>query len=434
MAKTKRKPAMNKQGVVGAVLLVALVSSVTMSRAGTEPIGPASWVMYQGSADHNAVLATSQAAFSWTYDAGAKINSGLAIVGNRVLFDTFAGDVVALDVRTGQRVWTSRVDNIAMSTPVVKDGIVLVGTGDNGLLGSPKSSSVYDPDVNRNPDEIWGRPEGDHVIAFDVSDGNRLWAYRTAGEDMPSPAIVGSIVVFANGDQHAYGLDLKTGRAIWRDDIGGVSTMASATAVPGAIVVSSCNLSAQTVKTFALEPKSGSVRWRVPLGNCDASPAASSAAVFLSGVDEDKTRPHFGRNTATAVDVATGRILWRYEDPDAGPFTGKGSHERAITGTFADGLYLQSMPCSKKMIAFDAPTGKLRWVFKGKAPVKMSAVVSRGRAYFGDAAGHLYILDAHSGRVVAMRLFSHNFSTTPPIVVGQSLLLVNDHVVQAIAL
>lgn len=419
-----------------AVLILALLCdcAAPSSKSPEAALGPLAWPMYQHTADHNAIFPGAGTALAWQYDAGAKINSGLALVADRVLFDTFAGDVVALDARTGKPVWVSHVDNIAMSTPVVANGIVVIGTGDNGVLGSPKSSSVYDPGVNHSPDEIWGRAEGDHVVAFEVGTGNRIWAYRTAGEDMPSPAIVGSMLVFANGDQHAYGLDLKTGDAKWRDDVAGVSTMASATSIPGAVLVSSCNLAGQTAKTFALEPKTGAVRWSVPYGNCDSSPTASTRTAFLSGVDEASDRKHFGHNTATAVDLATGRVLWRYKDPDGGPFTGKGSHERAIAGAFADGTYIQSMPCSKKVIAFDAGTGNVQWVFQGRAPVKMSAVAAGDRVYFGDASGQLYTLDKRTGRALAVRRFAQGFSTTPPIVVGNSLLLVSNHIVQAVSL
>jgi outer membrane protein assembly factor BamB len=389
--------------------------------------------MYQHTANHNAVFPGTGSALTWEYDAGAKINSGLALVAGRILFDTFAGAVVALDAHTGKPVWVSHVDNIAMSTPVVADGIVIIGTGANGALGSPKSSSVYDPGVNHNPDEIWGRAAGDHVVAFDLQTGNRIWNYRTAGEDMPSPAIAGSMIVFANGDQHAYGLDLRTGRAVWRRDIAGVSTMASATAIPSAVLVSSCNLAAQTVMTFALEPKNGSVRWSVPFGDCDASPTSNDRIVFLSGVEEAPNRKHFGWNTATAVDIASGHILWRYKDSDAGPFTGKGSHERAIAGVFAGDVYIQSMPCSKKIVAFDAASGEVKWAFQGKAPVKMSPVVAGDRVYFGDASGRFYKVDARSGRMLAVRRFVEGFSTSPPIVVGQTVLLVSNHVVRAVS-
>src|ERR1700694_2671280 len=60
-----------------------------------------SWPMYQLRPDHNAVLQRRNLSASWTYDAGARINSGLAVVNDSLFFDTFSHQVVALNLRDG---------------------------------------------------------------------------------------------------------------------------------------------------------------------------------------------------------------------------------------------------------------------------------------------------------------------------------------------
>ena len=92
----------------------------------------------------------------WEYDAKARINGSVAIVDNAVLFDTFAGDVIALDVRTGHEIWKLRLDNVAMSTPIAAKGIVYVGTGANGSLYSQHRGFAYDEGVGHTQD-VWGR-------------------------------------------------------------------------------------------------------------------------------------------------------------------------------------------------------------------------------------------------------------------------------------
>ncbi len=71
----------------------------------------------------------------WSFDTKAKINGGLAIVGNTLFLDTFGKEVIALDARTGKLIWrTGGLRNIIMSTPVVAEGLVFVGSGANDML------------------------------------------------------------------------------------------------------------------------------------------------------------------------------------------------------------------------------------------------------------------------------------------------------------
>jgi len=92
------------------------------------------WPMYQFRPDHNAYIARDDFSAQWTYDAGARINGGLALAGNTLIFGTFSNQVVALDIRNGTLVWKASADNIVMSTPIVYNNLVYVGTGANGSL------------------------------------------------------------------------------------------------------------------------------------------------------------------------------------------------------------------------------------------------------------------------------------------------------------
>lgn len=416
----------------GLSIAVAGLSGCTAGTVST-PRVDGGWPMYQRFPDHNAVVAHAGFAVSWQAEVGGRINGGLAVTGHTVFVDTLNGDLLALKASTGAIRWRAHVDGALMSTPIVTRGLAIVGSGMN-LAAQSGAAFAYagGPKVGAPP---WGRPQGDHIVAFDAASGRRMWSYRTAGEDMPSPATLDGRVVFANGDFHAYGLDSQSGVAQWRTDLDGVSTMASATAIgPDTVLVSVCGDFRADASTIALRGASGAVRWRSSFGSCDASPTVGASRLFLSGSLGSKTPFGYGgRSLVTALDPRTGRLLWSYVSPLLGPYTAVASSERAITGTYADGLYFQSLVTADEMVAF-TPDGSLRWRFKTVAPVKMSPVIASGRLYVGDTSGLLYVLDAKTGRLLHARIYDRAFSTSPPVIVGKTLLVANGTSLYAIPL
>ncbi len=393
--------------------------------------------MYQLRPDHNAVLDRAGFSVSWQFDAQARINGGLAVAGDTVYVGTFGGKVIALNLLDGTQRWETTLDNVVMSTPVVADGLVFVGTGHNGAPGAPSHGGfAYASDTGAGLSE-WGRVQGDHVVALNAADGSRAWAYHTDGEDMPSPAYIDGRLVFANGDFHAYALNATSGDAAWRQDMQGIATMASATVVADrrAVLLASCRSMEGESHTFLLDAATGTVKWRAPYGDCDASPAYADGRVFVAGVRGLRQSFGFGgRSLIAALDADSGRALWTYRSASVGLYTELASNERAIAGTYADGTYFQSIPTDDRIVAFNATNGTIRWQFHTTAPVKMSPVVQNGLLYAGDTAGVLYAIGAATGQLVNVKLYDEPFSTSPPVIVGNTMIVANGTTVYALAL
>ena len=72
-----------------------------------------------------------------------------------------------------------------------------------------------------------------------------------------------------------------------------------------------------------------------------------------------------------------------------------------------------------------ARTGAIRWQFSSAGPIKMSCVVSHGVVYVGDTAGMLYAIREKDGHQLGTRAFKKAFSTSPPVIVGNTLLIAN---------
>lgn len=417
-----------------AACAVAILAGCSASDAGASkaPLTTqaSSWAMYQRTPDRNAVLPGYAIAKPWSYEAGAKINSGLALSGNTLLFTTFAKQVVALDVRSGKELWHADVSNIAMSTPIVAGNTVYVGTGKNGILNRSGNLKLRFQFAGK---DVWGVPAGDDVAAFDVRTGAPRWKFHTVGEDMPSALYDRGRLIFANGDWHAYALRADTGQQLWSTDIGGAATMASAVLAGQNVVVAVCADGINKTSSVALDPVTGRIKWQSPYGHCDGAPAYADGKVYVAAVSPGDKK-YVGKTVVAALNATTGKPVWVYRQTAPGLWTILASDESAIAGTYSGGIYYQPAPLDDQILAFDGTTGKVRWRFHTAGPVKMSPIISDGRLYAGDTVGVLYTLDARTGAIVEIRPFKKPFGTSPPVLAGNMLLIANGTSVMALPL
>jgi outer membrane protein assembly factor BamB len=64
----------------------------------------------------------------------------------------------------------------------------------------------------------------------------------------------------------------------------------------------------------------------------------------------------------------------------------------------------------------------------------MSPVVRDGVLFAGDTAGCLYSIDARGGTLRAVRTFDAPFSTSPPLLVNDALIVVVGQTIRALRL
>jgi outer membrane protein assembly factor BamB len=382
--------------------------------------------MYQYAPDHNAVFSDSEPAHSWRFDAGGRINGGLAIVGDTLYAGTFAPSVIALDRDTGKLLWRTPMPNVVMTTPVVADGLVIVGTGRDNVA------------VQNAHTLIWGVRGGDEIAALDASTGHVVWTYKTVGEDMPSPALVtiGSrdAVVFANGDDRVRALDVRTGHPIWSTPVLGVSTMASAAASNGVVYVLAGVAAGmhRPDHLYAVRASDGHILWAAPYGNADDSPVVADGHVVVEDAQTFAGPPNAdASNDVYALDAGTGRLIWGKRS-DPGYLTKVGTNEEAIAAMIDRGVLFQSFPAARRLVAFDLVTGHPIWSVLTSAAVKMSPIAAAGKLYAGDAAGILYTIQLGDGRIVSRRRFGHPFTCSSPVLVGSTLYIANSNQIFAI--
>ena len=362
----------------------------------------------------------------WTVRTGAKINGGLALVNGALYAASFDQSVYAIDAVSGRVAWSRKLDGIVMSTPIIANGIVVVGTGTSAALRDTPTSIV------------WGRPQGDAVYGLRVRDGSIVWRHRTLGEDMPSGVIAGGRVIYGNGDDAVHALDLRTGAERSKSFVRGVDAMSSAALAGDSayLVFTTGVASGLQSQTVAVDVHTGRLRWRAPYGEADCSPAVANGVVYVEGHDNvggDRLGAS-GRNDVTALDATTGRVRWRYTEARDGLFTAVGSDEAAIAPLVDGSVVFEAFPLTNRFLALDAATGRRQWSVSTKGPVKMSAVASGGRLYFGDTEGIFYVVDERSGHVLATSMFPQPFSTSPPLIFGGTLYVADGDHIEALPL
>jgi outer membrane protein assembly factor BamB len=381
------------------------------------------WPMYQRYPSHNAVFDQAQLKVRWTAVTDGKINGGLAISNGTVYAVSFDKKLYAIDERTGAIRWTAPANNILMSTPVVQDGVVIVGSGKDGFLKPDDYMS-----------QVWGRPEGDDVYAFSTQDGHLIWKIHTVGQNMPSPAIAQGAAIFANGDLHVYALDLASGKQRWSVDTPGVATMASMNISDGVAFVPTCHNAPYTCETRAIDIRDGHTLWTNKYGGSDCAPTVDDGMVFVNASRDEDTRFHTGGQiTVAAIDERTGKTRWTYEGP-VGPYTYIASAERQIAGVSNRGVLYQPIGNANRVVALDERSGKALWTVHTSGNVKMSPIVKGDVVYFGDTAGVLYQIDRHSGHVIHTTSYLQPFSTSPPVIVGETLFIANGPAILAVPL
>ena len=143
---------------------------------------------------------------------------------------------------------------------------------------------------------------------------------------------------------------------------------------------------------YAINANTGVVRWRHATGAAVAStPAIAHGFVFVNGND--------GR--FRALRVADGNVAWSFATGTAIPLRwGYESGEIYTSSPAIDGSAVVFGSPDGHVYALDARTGRERWRFRTGGRVYASPAISAGTVYAADQAGSVFALSLTSGRQV----------------------------------
>ncbi|HEX6487432.1 MAG TPA: PQQ-binding-like beta-propeller repeat protein [Candidatus Dormibacteraeota bacterium] len=403
-----------------ALLSLCCVLLVACQAASPAASSSGAWLMYRGDLQRDGrasssfgVAAARHLHLAWQLDLGGPVDGSPAVAGGLVLAGSEAGQLTAVDLRSGRLAWRVTGLGAITDSPAVAGGLVLVGT-------------------------LEGR-----VVALDTGSGHQAWTWHAPG-DQPaiwsSPAVWHGQVLVATASQYGdspltagrlAALDLNTGRQLWIECL-------RAGCAPGDGV------------------------W--------STPAIDSAGRAFVGVGN----PDDG---VVAFEASTGRILWRHSfyadlgrDLDVGAtpvLTGQGPVESVDVGSTAgifeslnalggtqvwsrtldagtavhgligspafDGsaLYVPSASPPYGLISLTA-LGARRWSVTTSQPVYSSPALGAGLvvvgtgAVFGDrSAGELLAIRTSDGSIV-WRSDAGSAVNSSPAIAGD-MVLVGDY-------
>ncbi len=215
----------------------------------------------------------------WRINAGERLSGGVGAGDGLVLVGTPKGMVLAFDQK-GRALWKSRLSSEVLSAPKVKDGVVVVRSGDSRIFG------------------------------IDAVDGKRKWVYERATPSLSLRSAAGVVldggaayVGFAGGKLVAIKAD--DGKVLWEaaialpkgaTEIERIADITSMPVVEGGMV----DAVAYQGRIAAVDRATGRVQWNRDISSYTGINAAN-ARVYVS---------HSG-GAVYALDYNSGKTYWR---------------------------------------------------------------------------------------------------------------------------
>ncbi|MFL6212620.1 MAG: PQQ-binding-like beta-propeller repeat protein [Blastocatellia bacterium] len=372
----------------------------------------------------------------WEFETGYPSRSGSSYADGMLYFGDAGGRLFAVDAKTGQKVWQIKVDphpmTICTSAPIYYNGRVYIGVSSREevvMMGNPK----YECCTFRGG-----------VAAFDAKTGQPAWRFYTVKEEPkeqgkdkfgrrilgPSGVGVWSTVAIHPDEKRLYlttgddytrpesnmsdaiiALDLDTGKMIWSyqatagdawnancmgkvydkdcgpdHDFGTIPMM-----FKGAGGKRLIGAGQKSGWFYAVDPKDGKPIWKTQvgpggmLGGIEFGAATDGERVYAAISNHPK------QGSVSALDGATGKILWQTLSPDNkpnfGPITVTGTGDNRLVFAGSSGNFIR---------AYDAKTGKILWEYDTGGAVGGGPTVVDGVLYIGSGYQSLRIGKANN--------------------------------------
>jgi outer membrane protein assembly factor BamB len=299
----------------------------------------------------------------WNRQAGAGLDQrymqlNVALDGKQAYAAERKGNVFAWDAASGGLLWTVDAKTPLSGGPGTGDGLVYAG-GSEGV-----------------------------VLAFKAADGTEAWRARVTSEVLAAPRSAQGVVVVRTSDGRLFGLSTQDGKRLWvYDRTVPVLTLrgSSAPVIAGSLVVAGFD----NGRLVALNLKDGVPVWEKSVASpkgrseierlvdIDADPVVDNAVVFVPSYQG-----------VSALELATGRLLWRRDLP---------SH----AGLTVDGAYVYVTDEHSQIWALDRNNGNTLWKQDQLRARKLTAPAAVDRVLAaGDFEGWLHWIAKDDGRLV----------------------------------
>ncbi len=356
---------------------------------------PGEWTMFRHDLTRTGstgdVADVPEGKLKWVFSTGAPVHSSPTVVNGTVYFGSQDYHLYALDAETGEEKWNFKAGSWVESSPAVSGGVVYVGSNDG------------------------------YLYALDSDSGEKIWSFKTKYPVRSSPAVAGGVVYFGSDDYYLYALDATDGAELWRFDTD--SPAVSSPAVYKGIVY----IGSGHGYSYALSTIDGQRRLRYK----------TYTAVYTSPAVSSNGTVYFATSggVLTAIDGRARTWLWEH---DIRPFWAQlwammswlpkpplqsgfiwslNLYIQYASSPIIDGntIYLGS---NTRLIAVDANTKSILWVFNTGGNVQSSPALSGSVLYVGSDDGNLYAVDASTGKELWEYATGDSITSSPAVVDG----------------
>ncbi|GAC1534580.1 MAG: hypothetical protein NVS2B17_03810 [Candidatus Velthaea sp.] len=301
---------------------------------------------------------------------------------------SFRGSMVALDAHTGKLLWKTYTvpmgfsgGSIWGSTAAIdeKRGLLFMATGNNYTVPAAVTDCqrrATDPAACLPPDD-----RVDSIMALELATGTVRWSHRLTGADAwiaPCAFAVPGL----GGCPDPEGAD---------EDFGsGPNVFTRATAQGRRDVVGA----GQKNGIYStLDADTGAIVWQTGVGpgglagGIQWGSATDGDRVYIADANSYHRRYTLASGERTtggawsALDAATGRILWQTADPKRGLDIGPTTVSNGV-------MYAGSMEAQASMYALDASNGRVLWSFDSGGSVASGPAIANGTVYWGSGYVH----------------------------------------------
>ena len=293
-------------------------------------------------------------------EKSGEIFGGGFAAGQGQLFVTLGyGFLLSLDPSTGEKNWSQRLSSAGNNTPIFKDGLVYLISGDS---------------------KAW---------AIDAENGRISWKVDGIGNETNlissnSPAVSEKYALFGFGNGEIYATFKKGGYVLWSSSLSGrgdsrvISAIDDIVASP-AIVGRNVYAADGSGKVVSLKIENGERNWTAPFGSSGNFWIAGKSLFFISDT-----------NKLVRLEMKTGKTVWLTELPSFSqkrPLISKKNNQHHGPIIAGDRLVIVS---SDGYIRFyDPKTGQQRNKLKIKAGATANPIVVNETLYLITQDGKL---------------------------------------------
>ncbi|WP_233358774.1 outer membrane protein assembly factor BamB family protein [Thermomonospora amylolytica] len=358
-------------GAVSGVLAVTAGTAWAVGRSGSRPDPAASAA---GPAPPSPIGRPGR--LLWQHDAGRPLRVAPAVVSGRVVAGDDGGRLHAVNASDGSAAWRYPASDRPVTAVAAAGSTVVAGCQDG---------TVHAVDV-RSGRRIWRRELGRStfsvlvsgrtvyaaagteglsgvVVALSLADGTPRWRHETTTAVSGPFGVAGGLVVVP--DETLYALDARSGSVRWRSDV----DLPVGAAAAGPVVYSTTEAPA----LHARDPATGEHRWTYEPDDEIVAPVTRHGSAAYAA---DRT----GTVYALADD---GRRLWRTQL--------SGEVHGAVAG---DGRRLFAGAGDGRVYGLDLAGGSIVWTYQTRAAVTASPIPAGRSLFVASTDGYLYALDA----------------------------------------